>query len=79
MDYFKILGVSKNATDKEIKNAYRKLAKKYHPDTYQGDKKIASFFLQFFSDNRISRRLKRLPRFAVVGEFVAVPVALGNG
>lgn len=41
LDYFKVLGVSKNATNKEIKNAYRKLAKKYHPDTYIGDKTFA--------------------------------------
>lgn len=36
-DYYKILGVNKNSTEKEIKNAYRKLAKKYHPDLNPDD------------------------------------------
>ena len=37
-DYYATLGVAKSATDKELKAAYRKLARKHHPDVNPGDK-----------------------------------------
>src|SRR5215831_10178814 len=43
-DYYSTLGVSKTATDKELKQAFRKLARKYHPDVNPGDKTAEAKF-----------------------------------
>ena len=43
-DYFKILGISRNATDQEIKSAFRKLARQFHPDLHPNDEKAESRF-----------------------------------
>src|ERR687898_2741201 len=43
-DYYATLGVTKASTDKEIKQAYRKLARKHHPDINPGDKQAEDRF-----------------------------------
>ena len=45
-DYYNILGVKRDASEKEIKQAYRKLARKYHPDVNAGDKSAEAKFKQ---------------------------------
>ena len=43
-DYYDVLGINRNADEKEIKSAYRKLAKKYHPDANPGDAEAEAKF-----------------------------------
>ena len=43
-DYYEILGAKRDATDKELRQAYRKLARDYHPDLNPGDKNAETRF-----------------------------------
>jgi len=53
IDYYKILGIDKTATSKDIKNAYRKLARKYHPDLNPNDKDAKRNFQQINEANEV--------------------------
>src|SRR5688572_29822025 len=52
-DYYSTLGVAKTATDKEIKQAFRKLARKYHPDVNPGDKAAEAKFKEVNEANEV--------------------------
>ena len=59
-DLYTVLGVQKEATEAEIKRAYRKLAKKYHPDTNQGNEEAAERFREIGEAYRKQSALRRL-------------------
>jgi molecular chaperone DnaJ len=52
-DYYAILGVGRTATDKDIKQAYRRLARKYHPDVNPGDKSAEARFKEINEANEV--------------------------
>ena len=53
IDYYKTLGISKTASDKDIKKAYRKLARKYHPDLNPNDKEAEKKFKEINEANEV--------------------------
>ena len=53
VDYYKTLGVNKNASAEDIKKAYRKLARKHHPDVNPNDKEAHKKFQQINEANEV--------------------------
>ena len=65
-DYYAILGVSRNTTEKEIKQAYRRLARKYHPDVNPGDKTAEAKFKEINEAHEVlsdAEKRKKYDRF----------------
>ena len=67
-DYYKILGVDKNASQDDIKKAYRKLARQYHPDLHPGDNAAAEKFKEINEANEVLSDEKRRKNYDNFGD-----------
>jgi len=68
IDYYKILGISKTATETEVKAAYRKLARKYHPDLNPGNKDAESKFKEINEANEVLGNLENRKKYDKYGK-----------
>ena len=81
-DYYEVLGVSKTATDEEIKKAYRKLALKYHPDYNPGDKSAEEKFKEINEAHEVlsdPEKRKRYDQFGFAGVDPNYAASQGGG
>jgi molecular chaperone DnaJ len=67
-DYYAILGVSKNATEKDIKQAYRKLARQYHPDVNPGNKSAEARFKEINEAHEVLSDPEKRKKYDQFGE-----------
>jgi curved DNA-binding protein len=68
VDYYKILGLDKTASEKEIKNAYRKLARKYHPDLNPNDPEANKKFQEINEANEVLTDPEKRKKYDQYGE-----------
>ena len=77
-DYYEVLGVSKGASEEEIKKAYKKLARKYHPDMNPGDKEAEEKFKEINEANEVLSDPDKKARYDQFG-FAGVDPNYGAG
>jgi len=68
IDYYKVLGINKNATQDEIRAAYRKLARKHHPDLNQNDREANKKFQQINEANEVLSDPENRKKYDAYGE-----------
>jgi DnaJ-class molecular chaperone len=68
-DYYKLLGVSKNAGEKEIRSAYRKLARQYHPDVNPGDKAAEDKFKEINEANEVLSDAEKRQKYDELSDY----------
>jgi molecular chaperone DnaJ len=78
-DYYAVLGVSKNATQKEIKDAYRKLARKYHPDANKSDATTEDKFKEVSEAYETLKDVKKRKEYDEMGRYFGAGPGAGGG
>jgi curved DNA-binding protein len=68
IDYYKILGITKSASEADIKKAYRKLARKYHPDLNPNDKEAEHKFKEINEANEVLSHPENRKKYDQYGE-----------
>ena len=68
IDYYKILGLPKSASEKDIKSAYRKLARKHHPDLNPGDKEAEKKFKEINEANEVLSHVENRKKYDKYGK-----------
>src|SRR5262245_25080715 len=77
-DYYDVLGVSKDASEKEITRAYRKLAKQYHPDANAGNTEAEERFKEISAAHEVLGDAEKRKEYDQVREMVAAGVGPGG-